>query len=207
MASGQTQYYELNQWEGRDQVLRTEFNADTARIDRALHELRARNCQLYMLTYTGTGSGGRSFTFPHRPAAVLIMGGIVTFLCAIQGESYIYLRYGNVDNKSRAVWEGSTVSWELANDDPVLAANAARERYTLLALLDTGDQIVIAAALSFICSMGDLMPPTALAGNYAAQIVEQKYSRVLRHCAIPFIVCILYGLVTLLVSGNLSFLT
>ena len=34
----------------------------------------------------------------------------------------------------------------------------------LLALLDTGDQIVIAAALSFICSMGDLMPPTALAG-------------------------------------------
>ena len=70
MASGQTQYYELNQWEGRDQVLRTEFNADNARIDRALHELRARNCQLYMLTYTGTGSGGRSFTFPHRPAAV-----------------------------------------------------------------------------------------------------------------------------------------
>ena len=33
-------------------------------------------------------------------------------------------------------WEGSTVSWELANDDPVLAANAAGERYTLLALLD-----------------------------------------------------------------------
>mgnify|MGYP006928872583 CR=1 FL=1 len=73
----------------------------------ALHELRARNCQLYMLTYTGTGSGGRSFTFPHRPAAVLIMGGIVTFLCAIQGESYIYLRYGNVDTKSRAVWEAA----------------------------------------------------------------------------------------------------
>ena len=150
MASGQTQYYELNQWEGRDQVLRTEFNADNARIDRALHELRARNCQLYMLTYTGTGSGGRSFTFPHRPAAVLIMGGIVTFLCAIQGESYIYLRYGNVDNKSRAVWEGSTVSWELANDDPVLAANAAGERYTLLALLDAPRQVGLCARASHI---------------------------------------------------------
>lgn len=50
------------------------------------------------------------------------------------------------------------------------------------------------------------MPPTA-GGQLSAQIVEQKYSRVLRHCAIPFIVCILYGLVTLLVSGNLSFLT
>lgn len=77
----------------------------------------------------------------------------------------------------------------------------------LLALLDTGDQIVIAAALSFICSMGDLMPPTALAGNYAAQIVEQKYAKVLRYCAIPFVFCILYGLVTLLYSGKLAFLT
>ena len=64
MASGQTQYYELNQWEGRDQVLRTEFNADNARIDRALHELRARNCQLYMLTYTGRGAAAAASPFP-----------------------------------------------------------------------------------------------------------------------------------------------
>ena len=77
----------------------------------------------------------------------------------------------------------------------------------LLALLNTGDQIVIAAALSFICSLGDLMPPTALAGNYAAQIVGQKYSKVLRYCAIPFVVCVLFGLFTLLQSGNLGFLT
>ena len=77
----------------------------------------------------------------------------------------------------------------------------------LLALLDSGNQIVIAAALSFICSMGDLMPPTALAGNYAAQIVEQKYSKVLRYCAIPFVVCVLYGLVTILKSSALGFLT
>ena len=30
-------------------------------------------------------------------------------------------------------------------------------------------------------------------GQLCGQIVEQKYSRVLRHCAIPFIVCILYA--------------
>lgn len=76
----------------------------------------------------------------------------------------------------------------------------------LLALLNTGNQIVIAAALSFICSLGDLMPPTALAGNYAAQIVGQKYSKVLRYCVVPFIVCVLFGLITLLVSGRLGFL-
>ena len=51
------------------------------------------------------------------------------------------------------------------------------------------------------------MPPTALAGNYAAQIVEQKYSKVLRYCAVPFVVCVLFGLVTLLISGKLGFLT
>ena len=77
----------------------------------------------------------------------------------------------------------------------------------LLALLQTGDQIIIAAALSFICSLGDLMPPTALAGNYAAALVEEKYRRVLRYCLIPFVVSVIYGLLTLLNTGSLGFLT
>lgn len=76
----------------------------------------------------------------------------------------------------------------------------------LLALLSTGNQIIIAAALSVICSMGDLMPPTALAGNYAAQIVEVRYSKVLRYCVVPFVVCVLFALFTLLKSGSLGFL-
>ena len=77
----------------------------------------------------------------------------------------------------------------------------------LLVLLDTGDQITLAAALSFICCLGDLMPPTALAGNYAAQIVGLKYKPVLKHCIIPFLVCIALGLACLLLSGYLGFLT
>lgn len=75
----------------------------------------------------------------------------------------------------------------------------------LLALI-SGEQIVVAAALSFICSLGDLMPPTALAGNYAAHIVEEKYSRVLRHCIIPFIVLVVFGVLCLIYSRSLSFL-
>ena len=39
MASGQTQYYGLNQWEAADQVLRTEFNADNAKIEMVLKNL------------------------------------------------------------------------------------------------------------------------------------------------------------------------
>lgn len=76
----------------------------------------------------------------------------------------------------------------------------------LLALLSTGNQIIIAAALSFICCLGDLMPPTALAGNYAAKIAEVKYSRVLKYCVVPFLFCVLLGLSFLLWPNTFRFL-
>lgn len=40
MATNYTTNYQLNQWEPTDQVLRTDFNADNAKIDAALKELR-----------------------------------------------------------------------------------------------------------------------------------------------------------------------
>lgn len=76
----------------------------------------------------------------------------------------------------------------------------------MLALLSTGNQTVIAAALAFIVCIGDLMPPTALAGNYAAQIVNEPYSKVLPKCLLPAAVCLLLGLLFLLKSASLSFL-
>ena len=36
MSTSHTTNYDLNQWEGTDKVLRTEFNADNAKIDAAL---------------------------------------------------------------------------------------------------------------------------------------------------------------------------
>ena len=39
MASNQTSFYQLNQWEPEDKVLREEFNADNSRVDGALHSL------------------------------------------------------------------------------------------------------------------------------------------------------------------------
>ncbi len=39
MASGQTQYYGLSQWEAVDKVERVDFNSDNARVDEALHAL------------------------------------------------------------------------------------------------------------------------------------------------------------------------
>ncbi|MDR0841253.1 MAG: TRAP transporter large permease subunit [Christensenellaceae bacterium] len=75
----------------------------------------------------------------------------------------------------------------------------------LLAML-SGNQIVTASALALLASMGDLMPPTALAGNYAAQIVKQKYSDVFRACLVPAAVCLAVGLLFLIFSKNLGFL-
>lgn len=60
----------------------------------------------------------------------------------------------------------------------------------LLALLGH-DQIVTAAALSLVASLGDFMPPTALAAIFAAGVVgEKRYSAVLKKLVIPGIVVV-----------------
>ena len=86
MSSQKTEHYELNQWLATDQVLRTDFNADNAKIDAALNSLAGQvagkadaagldalsgtvaghtaqltqkgNCQIWTTTYTGTGQTG-----------------------------------------------------------------------------------------------------------------------------------------------------
>ena len=44
MAANQTTNYQLNQWEATDQILRTDFNADNAKVDAALAGLDAGDC-------------------------------------------------------------------------------------------------------------------------------------------------------------------
>lgn len=79
----------------------------------------------------------------------------------------------------------------------------------LLVMVSHGacNDIIIAAVLSFVCCLGDLMPPTALAGNYAAQIVGLPYRKVLKHCAVPFAVCIALAALCMRWSTALGFLT
>ncbi len=66
----------------------------------------------------------------------------------------------------------------------------------VLALPTSSHEIIInTAALSIIASLGDLMPPTALAGLFAAQVVgEKNYFRVLRWCIVPGILTAVFGL-------------
>lgn len=73
----------------------------------------------------------------------------------------------------------------------------------LLVMIQQGgsNDIVVAAVLSFLCCLGDLMPPTALAGNYAAQIVGLPYGPVLKRCIVPFLVSVLVAMLVLSRSG------
>ena len=134
MSSQKTEHYELNQWLATDQVLRTDFNADNVKIDAAL---AARNCQFYMTTYTGTGAGILSFTFPHKPMLVVVMGG-GTSLCmfGIQGVPYMFCNYANNGYAATASWECNTLTWLDDAGNSSFSGHEPGNIYTLLALLD-----------------------------------------------------------------------
>ena len=87
------------------------------------------------------------------------------------------------------------------------AASVIGVPFLLVIIQNTScNDIIVAAVLSFTCCLGDLMPPTALAGNYAAQIVGLKYSKVLTKCIIPALVCIALAVVVIFNTNALSFL-
>ena len=69
------------------------------------------------------------------------------------------------------------------------------------------NQIIVAAALSLIASLGDMMPPTALAGIFAAQVVGlPKYTPVLKKCLIPCLIVIVWAVLFILFANNIEFL-
>ena len=73
----------------------------------------------------------------------------------------------------------------------------------LLALLDS-DQIITAAALSLIASLGDFVPPTALAAIFASQVIgEPKYSRVLKKLIVPGLIIIVWALLFIVFSKQI----
>ncbi len=64
----------------------------------------------------------------------------------------------------------------------------------LLALLGR-NEIVVASGLTLIACLGDMMPPTALAGIFAAQVVqESKYFRILKSCLPYIFMTAVYGI-------------
>jgi TRAP-type C4-dicarboxylate transport system permease large subunit len=74
----------------------------------------------------------------------------------------------------------------------------------ILALINK-NAILTASALSAIAGLGDLMPPTALAGIFAAQVVgESNYFKVLRFCLVPALFELAMGIGVLLTASFLE---
>lgn len=74
----------------------------------------------------------------------------------------------------------------------------------ILALLGH-NEIITASALALISGLGDLMPPTALAGMFAAQVIgEERYYQVLKKCIWPAIMTALYGVLLIMVANPLN---
>ena len=86
MSSQKTEHYELNQWQATDQVLRTDFNADNAKIDGALAE-KAQAADLEALSSTVSGlSATLNTEISQRQAAD---NGLQTALAA-KGNCQVY---------------------------------------------------------------------------------------------------------------------
>ena len=90
MASQQTPNYRLSRWAGTDRILVEEFNDNWDKIDTALKASadnvasaaaaleNCGNCEIGMISYTGTGKNGDSnpttVTFPKMPAGFFLCG-------------------------------------------------------------------------------------------------------------------------------------
>ena len=62
-----------------------------------------------------------------------------------------------------------------------------------------------ATMISFLASLGDMMPPTALAGIFAAQVVGmEKYTPVLKKCLIPCLMVIVWGVLFIVFANELA---
>ena len=168
MASNYTSSYNLNQWSASDRVLRTEFNADNAKIDAALagkassssvsslqnslNSLQTTvgqhtaalsgkgNCQLYTTSYTGSGACGAD-----SPTSLTFPKKPVAVFITI-GPSRLFLFQGDDQSWSESYDGGFTsvkVTWtgntvKWYTGHAEGQMNVNRRTYRVIALLQAG---------------------------------------------------------------------
>lgn len=140
MASNFTENYGLCQWEATDQVRREEFNQDHLKIDETLKALAdkdlalesavaavaaaAGNCQMELITYTGTGTYGEG-----KPTQITF--SILPDIFIIVGDKSIYLGRGDITNSiiaSEDFINDDTCSW---NRNQLSLTNYVSARYQM----------------------------------------------------------------------------
>jgi TRAP-type C4-dicarboxylate transport system permease large subunit len=74
----------------------------------------------------------------------------------------------------------------------------------ILALIDK-NALLTSASLSTIAALGDLVPPAAISGRFAAQVIgESNFFRVVRECLIPALLLMAAGIAVLLLAPLLD---
>jgi len=74
----------------------------------------------------------------------------------------------------------------------------------ILALISK-NALITSTALSAVVGLGDLIPPAALAGRFAGQVVgEKNFLRILRHCLVPALMVLAVGIGVLLGASFLD---
>jgi CitMHS family citrate-Mg2+:H+ or citrate-Ca2+:H+ symporter len=69
--------------------------------------------------------------------------------------------------------------------------------------------VVALAGMSVIWPLGDAIPPTAIIGRLTVENLgmKEKYGRFLKYCIVPALLIIITGLLMIVFSKKLSFLT
>ena len=146
MASNYTTSYGLCQWEPEDDFLRTEFNADNAKIDAALGTIP----KVESGSYTGDGTYGAdspcSLTFSFQPKLVLISpsdisdrGEIFFPMTAVYGAEQAcscWSGYSYRGDYCVLSWAGNALTWYSAGQSGQAASqyNVSGKTYHYLAI-------------------------------------------------------------------------
>ena len=147
MPTNKTPHYNLSQWERDDRILMDDFNADNAKIDRALGELAAAsavhaallprlgNCAVCTGSYIGAGDQNPVVqTFPGRPVFIMVQdgGSPLTFLGTRDMETAFFTKGDN--DRFALTWGDRSVSW-CGGNAPGRSMNYKDRTYYYMALL------------------------------------------------------------------------
>lgn len=127
MASNYTENYGLCQWEATDQVLRTEFNEDNAKLDDALNKVTEKvtlleetienlgDCKISYSTYTGNATYGKencnTLFFLTQPLLVAIVNQTGGLYCFTRYSTSLTPGNGTIGCTWLTAEEGITLSW------------------------------------------------------------------------------------------------
>ena len=149
----QTTNYQLNQWDPDDKVLRTDFNADNAKLDAALHALDGQKAdrsevetletqlgqyaKITLGTYTGNGAASQTISLGGKPRAVLVMESNGSLSDPMTGRYYGGLALEDQPTESSRTTIVSVTEQGFAvyyNSDARVYTNSADTKYVYLAV-------------------------------------------------------------------------